>query len=527
MAHYEFSLQLDVPKRYPKRTTKLVRYNCHDSDGLNHCDCIADRGNLGPESCCFYGRPIEPLAFCLPPYWQIKQQTSCPLYSVLPEEIRLLIFQFALTDDDALKLDDNMFRRESGTDADVARSDVACALLQTCKAVYLEAYRLPMQLNGYQSYRIYGRPRPNLGRIAPWQYALIQRLDSSLQQVSLEGVDLEYALADWKPAIRHAGAYVAPRFYNDRRRDYRPENVTQAHVFGLVECSKDTNPCMQDGDRVTLSQGWNEPSGTYPDDYPRTFTARAMIARSITHLTIRLSRTDWWTWTEDPSTTDQDKQLALDPACGGADRPSVADMLALAASRRSGQHPAYTSTWGSVIGTLPGLKTLELVLETFAVKKHQLDVVVECAQTWKFPLHGTRCELAHDGRVEAMRWAERVDGEETCARDSEPGNKAIDVEDERIEGRITQEEALLSSQEASHDHQESADVTSQDWGADESLEPSWSLDGDDQSDYSASSPVFNPVGYADDWDAFPEEPWIRTAREFEVRVVRFRRRRAN
>lgn len=56
-------------------------------------------------------------------------------------------------------------------------------------------------------------------------------------------------------------------------------------------------------------------------------------------------------------------------------------MVALAASRRSGQHPDYTSTWGGDIGKLPDLKTLELVLETFSAKKHQLDTVVECATT--------------------------------------------------------------------------------------------------------------------------------------------------
>jgi hypothetical protein len=57
------------------------------------------------------------------------------------------------------------------------------------------------------------------------------------------------------------------------------------------------------------------------------------------------------------------------------------DMLDLAVARRSGQHPVYNSTWGAAIGALQDLKTLELILETFSVKQHQLETVVECAKT--------------------------------------------------------------------------------------------------------------------------------------------------
>ena len=118
------------------------------------------------------------------------------------------------------------------------------------------------------------------------------------------------------------------------------------------------------------------------------------------------SRTDWWTWADGPTTTDNDKQLALDPAYGGAKpRPLVTDMLALAAKRRVGQHPVYTTTWGAAIGAVPSLKTLELILETFSVKERQLDTVVECAKTWKFPLNGTQYELVYDGKVESMKGA--------------------------------------------------------------------------------------------------------------------------
>lgn len=149
MAHYKFKLKLDIPEEYPDRALRQIRSCCHDSDGLYKCDCIFYRVDESPEKCSFFGRPIEPLAFYLPPYSEVQQQTQSPLYGVLPKEVRNLIFEFALADDNAIAADhDSMYRWEAESVADVPEPDVAHALLQTCKAIYLEAYRLPMQLNG-------------------------------------------------------------------------------------------------------------------------------------------------------------------------------------------------------------------------------------------------------------------------------------------------------------------------------------------------------------------------------------------
>jgi hypothetical protein len=118
---------------------------------------------------------------------------------------------------------------------------------------------------------------------------LIRRLDLSLQQTSVEGEDLEHALADWKPTLRHSGVYVAPRFYNMHRPGDRPEMVIQAHNFGLVLPFDKGTRQLKDGDKVTLPQG--HPTYTNNNDprpIPSSFIARAMIARSITHLTLRM-----------------------------------------------------------------------------------------------------------------------------------------------------------------------------------------------------------------------------------------------
>lgn len=101
------------------------------------------------EDCLYYGRPIEPLAFYLSSFSDVNHQLQCPLYGVLPTEVRHLVFEYALVDGGApLPNNDNIFRRQPANSAHIASMDVACTLLQTCKAIYLEAYRLPMLING-------------------------------------------------------------------------------------------------------------------------------------------------------------------------------------------------------------------------------------------------------------------------------------------------------------------------------------------------------------------------------------------
>jgi hypothetical protein len=96
-------------------------------------------------------------------------------------------------------------------------------------------------------------------------------------------------------------------------------------------------------------------------------------------------------------------------------------MIKFAAERRAGRWPnpsyrdpaptKYEGTWGDQIAKLPNLKALELILETYGAKRAQLDTVIECAKTWKFPLSNEEdeegesvWELVWDGRVENANW---------------------------------------------------------------------------------------------------------------------------
>jgi hypothetical protein len=241
-------------------------------------------------------------------------------------------------------------------------------------------------------------------------------------------------------------------------------------------------------------------------------------------------------------------------------------MIALAASRRNGQHPAYERTWGATIGTLQDLKSVELILETFSVKKHQLETVIDCAQTWKFPLEDTQYELAYDGKMESMQWAQASDGDSSSVVGSKPKGLSVDLNDgdgpsgEQRETHDSYYEDLASNQEFLHIDQEAEggdqevdDVFNEDELPHPVYEPEdWPVEHHEHNDsaagtspispvyepedfsveqyeYSSSptSPRWDPMSDSDDLESLPDEPWMHTATEFEVRVVRFTRRRVS
>jgi hypothetical protein len=112
--------------------------------------------------------------------------------------------------------------------------------------------------------------------------------------------------------------------------------------------------------------------------------ARAMVARPLTRLIIRLGRNDWNFWAASLDTTNPSWLLSLDPS----------------------------RVWGAEVCMLSSLKTLELVLETWTVKKEQLDAVVELAKSWRFPLQATKAELVYHKTSTANWKTEDRDGED-------------------------------------------------------------------------------------------------------------------
>jgi hypothetical protein len=376
---------------------------CNDSDGANFCDCQQSRGKL--EECMFYGRSVEPLAYTLENK-PVDAQDQCPLFATIPTEIRDLIFEYALTDCTSNPFNSE-YRFKRSRDDHWPLSDIAFPLLQSCRRVYLEAYQFPYLSNPQIVYDLFNQTsRPKLASLAPWQFALIQSLDISLQQAALEGSPLsDFAryLKAWRTETRHEGAVMVPRFYKRARSRY-PGAVIQSLNFGLLP----NTSSLPDGDKLSLEHK----NTFYSETMNRTSSkkkasARIIVARPLTHLTLRLGRQDWWTWTDHYSSTNTNEHLGLDPSCGDgtADiriRATASRMLDLAAQRRAGLFSDLEtlSSWGAQIGNISSLKSLTLVLRMFEKKKAQLETVVECAKTWKFPLRNTNCELVWDGKVQ-------------------------------------------------------------------------------------------------------------------------------
>ena len=366
-------------------------------------------------------RCTEPLAWNLDPASAVAQ-TACPLFSVIPKEIRDIIFEFALTECPSKQPQQRDRRQLSHTNGQPDRAE---NLLLTCKAVYMETYLLPLTLNPVRFLNFRGISTPVPRVRLPWQFANIQGLEIALPQVALEGNDFHDFLHNprcWHPEARHRGVYVSP-YVGLKSSEDDITGSCQSFDFTLLPASGNENVLPL---RATLEQL------QVPDGYTMPQSAmRLQRARPLVHLTLRLAPEDWWTWTDSPDSTDPTHHLGLDPALGNGDdsvwqRPTSTRMRQLAQQRRDGYEVVSTTGlatrvllgrqggWSHVIGKLPDLKTLELVLETFEEKKAQLDAVVECAKTWRFPLVGEKFELVWSGEVEETKWSEvLVEGWET------------------------------------------------------------------------------------------------------------------
>jgi hypothetical protein len=129
----------------------------------------------------------------------VDQQPGCPLFAKLPAELRELIWDYALTQYEDLDAPYplNMPYARPGQ---AAPSRIAVDLLLTCRAVYLEAFLVPFQVNPMVVFD--GHPdvvppdsllqctSSNLrlcSRLRPWQFANISSVDMSVQQFMLEG----------------------------------------------------------------------------------------------------------------------------------------------------------------------------------------------------------------------------------------------------------------------------------------------------------------------------------------------------
>jgi hypothetical protein len=123
-------------------------------------------------------------------------QIHSPLYSILPPEIRHLIFHFVFlpyqdTSTPGVPFDSAGYRPETAFPV-----IQAVALLRTCQLVYLETYTLPASLRTFVSWKLVWAPRcpyersvgPRFHRIRKEDQSSARRLHIYAQQCRLEGV---------------------------------------------------------------------------------------------------------------------------------------------------------------------------------------------------------------------------------------------------------------------------------------------------------------------------------------------------
>lgn len=120
---------------------------------------------------------------------------------------------------------------------------------------------------------------------------LLSGLEFSMKQYQMQDA-FKWQIADWKPTVRRSDAYVAPRHFNPKRISSGDlvEGVLLAHHFGLVIPPSNNLHHLKDREDLNTQQGQclSNACHNFTSDGHPTFTARAMLARPITHLTLRM-----------------------------------------------------------------------------------------------------------------------------------------------------------------------------------------------------------------------------------------------
>ncbi|KAI1171172.1 hypothetical protein F4777DRAFT_69319 [Nemania sp. FL0916] len=326
----------------------------------------------------------------------VNQQLACPLFTKLPAELRELVWSYALTayEDPHAYYPINMSYARPGQAAPLR---VAVQLLLTCRAIYLETFITPFHVNPMIVFDTYPGFMPPLDplqcttsnlrlcdKLRDWQFANIRSVDLSVQQYMLEGGSLERVSRRSGNKGRHEG--------------HQTVGFTVAGYASFIP------------------RGDSKPSREFPAPGSNGGLVRSILrGKEITHLTLRMSRMDWWAWTSSPQAgiSNPHEALRLEPMINVTERHETSTaMLEGYEARKAGQEPNFNldefekqGRWGMQFAEFwPDLKTFELVLETYVAKESQLDSVINCAKLWTFPL-GDGKQLVWNGAEEStVRW---------------------------------------------------------------------------------------------------------------------------
>ncbi|KAI0835616.1 hypothetical protein F5Y06DRAFT_123236 [Hypoxylon sp. FL0890] len=320
----------------------------------------------------------------------INPQALCPIFTKLPRELREQIWDQALTFYEDL---DNLYiiNDRVARPGQAAPLRVAVNLFLTCRFIYIETFLKPFLVNPIAVFDGDTRDIPQANpltratwdpltcsKLKLWQFANISSVEMTVQQYMLEGGTLERVARLVGTIGRHKG--------------YESRGYTTQGYASFIEPK-------------ALENDAGEPS------------ENLLIGRKITHLKLRMNRTDWWSWSSRPEDCERDlsDRLRLEPminvTCIMAKPENSLAMTRGYEARKAGHEPNFEldefekqGRWGLQIGKYwPDLLTLDLVLETFACKKAQLDYVVQCAKLWTFPLEDGY-QLSWNRKEEVVRW---------------------------------------------------------------------------------------------------------------------------
>jgi len=156
-----------------------------------------------------------------------------------------------------------------------------------------------------------------------------------------------------------------PYLLNNRLKTSQKNAIKYVHLFVQQSWLEDWKDQW-----LTFSKSW-------PDGFPQ-------------RLRITIRHTDWWY-----NLLGENSPLALDPKRKG--RAMVGDWI-------GEEEPFEQGSWGQRFANLKGLEELELELETVEAKRAELDVNIEKASYWRFPLGDGNVLVMDKEATEKSTW---------------------------------------------------------------------------------------------------------------------------
>jgi hypothetical protein len=312
------------------------------------------------------GRNRTPSDLNLIPSLPAIRQTACPLFTLLPAEIRNHIYTFTLESDHTptptptTTKNENNNQNENENENQTKEqattpyrqnafyyrpgynkpSHIQTALLQTCQQIYTEASLLPPAINEH-TFCFY-RPPPHVHHpSSPLEY-FRQMAPKQREQV------------------RHIHLFTQHFFL---------ENNPWSSIWDGMQIGGDGDGDASGavgwgrGRRDRLRGGSGSGSGSVCRIAPRK-------------LTITFRHTDWWFW-------EDDEPLGIDPFRVGR---TCAHEMRRTDDLNLGEEERERGAWGRQFVYMPCLEELVIEFETVMRKREQLDGIIERALEWKFPL---------------------------------------------------------------------------------------------------------------------------------------------